>query len=85
MSRCILGLLLPAAIGDQTAAAQGATAYQKFCGDCHTAPAAISRSIAGRTEDEKKAYLRALLTRHHTPDSAEIDQIIVYLITEPRR
>lgn len=82
---CLLGLHVSAAADVRKAAAQDAAAYQKACGDCHPAPAAIARKIKGSTEDEKKASLRALLTRHHTPNPTEMDQFIDYLLTPPKK
>lgn len=81
----LLGLLLSAAIGCQNAAAEDATAYQDACGGCHPAPASLAPKIRGDTEAEKKAYLTALLTRHHPPDQAAADGIIDFLLTLPKR
>lgn len=82
---CLLGLHVSAIADVRKAAAQDATAYQKACGDCHRAPATLARKIRGDTQEEKKAYLRALLARHHTPDPAEIDHIIGYLLTPTKK
>lgn len=85
MFSCLLGLNMSAAVIVHNAVAQDATAYRKACGACHPAPAAIARKIRGKTEDERKANLMALLTRHHTPDPAEIDQIVAYLLAVPQK
>lgn len=82
---CLLGLLFSAAIDGTKATAQDAAAFQDACGDCHTATAPLLRKIRGQTPEERKAYLTDLLTRHHPPDPAAMDQIIGYLLTQPKK
>lgn len=82
---CLLGLHLSAAADVRKAAAQDATAYQKACGDCHPAPAALARKIRGDTQEKKTAYLSASLAHHHLPDPATIDLIVGYLLTVPNK
>ena len=81
----MLALLMAIPMGGHTAVAQDSAAYQKACGDCHSAPGVIARKIQGETEEEKTAFPKALLAQHHTPAPDVIDQIIKYLLELPQR
>lgn len=76
-------LIILASLHGSEAAADDAAAFKAVCAGCHPAATVLVRRIKGATEEERRAWLAALLANHHAPDEATASQVTAYLLALP--